>query len=270
MQNAAQAYFQTQVSTTSQGEIVVLLYDGALRFLAQAREKMLEKDYAAKGILISRTLDIVNELDSCLNLEVGGDLAQNLHQLYFMCCTRLLQANLKLDVELLDSVVGILEGLKSAFEQILTMPEAQAVAQKMSARQQNQQVSNQARPLSQPAAPTTARTVAAGAYQNAVPNPAQNIVPAQSVTPVPGTPARPAAPKPPLAPAAKLTAAPLHAVSLTSPSSVAPLSAPEVPTATNSPAAPEQPATAPLAPAARQSGFAAKGMAAYGKLLQKA
>ena len=40
MQNVAHAYLQTQVGTTGQGEIVVMLFDGALRFLAQARDKM--------------------------------------------------------------------------------------------------------------------------------------------------------------------------------------------------------------------------------------
>ena len=45
---AAQAYIQTKVGTTDQGQLLLLLYDGALRFLQQAREKMLAKDYAGK------------------------------------------------------------------------------------------------------------------------------------------------------------------------------------------------------------------------------
>lgn len=53
MQNAAHAYLQTQVGTTGRGEIIVMLYDGALRFLAQAREKMEARDMAGKGMLIS-------------------------------------------------------------------------------------------------------------------------------------------------------------------------------------------------------------------------
>ena len=126
MQNAAHAYLQTQVGTTGRGEIIVMLYDGALRFLAQAREKMEARDMAGKGMLISRALDIINELDSSLNMEAGGELAQNLHNLYFLCNTRLLQANLKLDTARLDSVVEILTGLRSAFAEILHTPEAQA------------------------------------------------------------------------------------------------------------------------------------------------
>ena len=134
MQNAAHAYLQTQVGTTGRGEIIVMLYDGALRFLAQAREKMEARDMAGKGMLISRALDIINELDSSLNMEAGGELAQNLHNLYFLCNTRLLQANLKLDTARLDSVVEILTGLRSAFAEILHTPEAQAACARMGAQ----------------------------------------------------------------------------------------------------------------------------------------
>ena len=84
--------------------------------------------------LISRALDIINELDSSLNMEAGGELAQNLHNLYFLCNTRLLQANLKLDTARLDSVVEILTGLRSAFAEILHTPEAQAACARMGAQ----------------------------------------------------------------------------------------------------------------------------------------
>ena len=93
---ATQAYMQTNVGTADQGRLLLMLYDGALKFLQQAREKMLEKDYAAKGILISKVIDIVNELSSSLNMERGGDLAVNLSNLYFLCTARLLEANLKM------------------------------------------------------------------------------------------------------------------------------------------------------------------------------
>lgn len=134
MQNVALAYKQTQAGTTGQDEVLLMLFDGVLRFLAQAREKMEAKDFAAKGILISRSLDIINELDSSLNMELGGELAKNLHQLYFLCTTRLLQANLKLDMAKLDSVVDILSGLRSAFAEVAARPEAKAACAQISSR----------------------------------------------------------------------------------------------------------------------------------------
>ena len=135
MQKGAQAYFTTNIATTDQGQLLLMLYDGALKFLAQAREKMLERDMAGKGMLISKVIDIVNELASSLNMEKGGTLAENLNNLYFLCTTRLLQANAKLDVQQLDSVAGILAGLRSAYAQIVNTPEAQAAAAQISARQ---------------------------------------------------------------------------------------------------------------------------------------
>jgi len=139
MHKGAQAYFSTHIATTDQGQLLLMLYDGALKFLAQAREKMLARDMAGKGMLISRTIDIVNELASSLNMEKGGTLAENLNNLYFLCTSRLLQANAKLDVGQLDSVVGILSGLRSAYAQIINTPEAQAAAAQISARQNPQE-----------------------------------------------------------------------------------------------------------------------------------
>ena len=160
MQNVVHAYQQTRVGTTGHGDLVVMLYDGALRFLGQAREKMQVRDYAAKGILISRALDVINELDSSLNMEAGGELAQNLHNLYFLCSTRLLKANLKLDIDMLDNVTTILTGLRNAFAQIITQPEAQSVSAKIAANQ----ASLAPRTVSQTAHPSTPPRMAASLY----------------------------------------------------------------------------------------------------------
>lgn len=128
---AAQAYIQTKVGTTDQGQLLLMLYDGALRFLQQAREKMLAKDYAGKGMYISKALDIIGELSSSLNMEKGGELATNLNNLYFLCTARLLDANLKMNVERLDSVCEILSGLRSAYAQIIDTPEARQAAEQI-------------------------------------------------------------------------------------------------------------------------------------------
>jgi flagellar protein FliS len=135
MQSVARTYFQTQVSTVGQGEVLIMLYNGALKFLAQAKEGIVAKDYAAKGIAISKAIDIINELSSTLNKEEGGELASNLHNLYFLCSTRLLQANVKMDIKMVDSVIDILSGIKNAFEQIINKPEAQAASARIAAKQ---------------------------------------------------------------------------------------------------------------------------------------
>lgn len=118
MIKGAKAYLQTQVSTTSQGDILIMLYSGAIKYLMQAKERIAEKDFAKKGVLISKALDVIAELDQSLNNEKGGEVAQNLHQLYFYCSTRLLRANMNMDVSIIDEIIRILEGLKDAFEEI--------------------------------------------------------------------------------------------------------------------------------------------------------
>ena len=135
MQKAAHAYLQTQVTTTSQGDILVMLYDGAIKFLNNAKERLAANDMAGKGNYISKTLDIINELDSTLNIEKGGELAKNLHNLYFFCSSHLLKANLKKSATMIDEVLNILNGLRSAYSQILSMPEAQAAAAEAAANQ---------------------------------------------------------------------------------------------------------------------------------------
>ena len=118
MHKAANAYMQTHVTTTTPGHLVVMLYDGAITFLEQAKEEISARNYAKKGILISQALDIIAELDGSLNNEKGGELAQNLHRLYMYCNTRLLRANLKMDTSMIDEVIGILSSFRSAFAEI--------------------------------------------------------------------------------------------------------------------------------------------------------
>lgn len=266
---ASQAYMQTNVSTTDQGHLLLMLYDGALKFLQQAREKMLEKDYAAKGILISKVIDIVNELSSSLNMERGGELATNLNNLYFLCTARLLEANLKMSVERLDSVSQILSGLRSAYAQIIDKPEAKKAVAEISARMHPAASLPQRKPVPQAVAPLSnsnyvPRSKAQAAYgrsaQQAAPpagRPAEAPRPEPAVTPT--APAAPAAATPPPPEAARQMARPVAApVPPRAPQPVAgaaqsgaPQPAPVAPQPGNAPAEPE---AAPSG-AAQRTGF---------------
>ena len=136
MNKAAQAYFQTKVGTTDQGQLLLMLYDGALTFIQQARTKMIANDYAGKGILISKVIDIINELSASLNMDKGGSLAVNLNNLYLLCTARLLRANLKMDMDSLNSVESILSGLRGAYAQIIETPEARQASNDIATRLQ--------------------------------------------------------------------------------------------------------------------------------------
>jgi flagellar protein FliS len=128
MQPAAQSYFKTQVSTTSQGDLVVMLFDAAVKFLVTAKVGLSTGDMAGKGIAVSRALDILNELSSSLNMEKGGDLAVNLYGLYTFCSNHLVRANMKKDPAMIDEVIRILAGIRGAYAEIADLPEARAAA----------------------------------------------------------------------------------------------------------------------------------------------
>jgi flagellar protein FliS len=131
MQNIAKTYLATQVETTSQGELVVLLYEAAIKFLKQAKVEIQAKNYARKGVLITRAMNVVHELAESLNPEKGGDLAKNLSGIYHFCTMRLVKANLDMNASMLEEVIAILDGLRSAFAQIV--PQQQAAVRAASA-----------------------------------------------------------------------------------------------------------------------------------------
>ncbi len=277
MNKAAQAYFQTKVSTTDQGQLLLLLYDGALKFLQQAREKMLEKDYAAKGILISKVIDIINELTNTLNLEKGGTLAENLNNLYFLCTTRLLQANLKMNVEQLDNVADILSGLRSAYAEIIETPEAKRASAQIAAKlkvdastTQRAAIQTRHNVVNPSAMGMMQARNAYGSMQRSAPIPAAAPAPtptapasgiaAAMATPAPVKPAEQHAFTPadaPQAPVAPVVAAP------TAPAPASPVAAAPAAPASTTPAT-ATPTTAPTAP----KGFGVKGFGypkAFGK-----
>ncbi len=184
MQTGAQAYVQTQFNTTGQGEVLILLYDGAIKFLIQAKEKIEQKDIAGKGTLISKALDIINELDSSLNMNAGGEISENLHNLYVLCSTRLLQANLKMDIKQIDSVIDVLSGLRSAYAEILNTPEAQAAANQIASKLSvAQQSSGAAVAIPKTQHPTgTSKAMAKSAYTQQNNNQSTTIVKNQTLT----------------------------------------------------------------------------------------
>jgi flagellar protein FliS len=234
MQSAVKNYIQTQVSTTTQGDLVIMLFDAALKFLARAKEKIAEKNYAQKGLLISKALDILSELQGSLNVKKGGDLAERLQKLYFFCSSRLLMANLKMDVEKIDEVVGILNGLREAFSEANAMVTTKSVP---STATQAPRIGLSAATVlggshiggSTSAAPTAslAPQAAAGRYAT-IPRPGISLAARPGIAPAP----RPAAVPPAVAAvaaAAMAAAAPATAVTAAAPVR------PEVPVASATP-----------------------------------
>jgi len=112
------AYQQTAVGTQSKGRLIVMLYDGAIKFMKLAITELEAGDYAAKGQYIGRAQDILNELNIVLDMEAGGEVAQNLRKLYLFMNRRLSEANAKRDPQIIREVIGLMEELNQSWKAI--------------------------------------------------------------------------------------------------------------------------------------------------------
>jgi flagellar protein FliS len=124
-QGYARTYRSNAVLTASPGQLVLMLYDGALKALAIARDAMgrPERDFQRLTIINQQLLKaqaIVAELQSGLNFEAGGELAKRLNSLYAYYNRRLFEANLRKQVGPVIEVEKLIGDLRSGWAEMLT------------------------------------------------------------------------------------------------------------------------------------------------------
>jgi flagellar protein FliS len=123
-------YEQTQVMTSSGLQIVVLLYDGAIRSIELARKGMETDNVKDKCRFLGRAISIVGELNSVLDFERGGEIARSLHRLYDYMLAELLQANLRNNPRHLEGPLKCLVTLREAWQTIAQQEAVVAAAGK--------------------------------------------------------------------------------------------------------------------------------------------
>jgi flagellar secretion chaperone FliS len=116
--NGFHAYQETAITTQNRGRLIVMLYDGAIKYLRQAIGDLAQNDFAAKGIHIARAQDILYELNTVLDIEKGGQIAQNLRSLYNFMQRHLSEANLRKDAQMIQEVIAMLEELNHSWRAI--------------------------------------------------------------------------------------------------------------------------------------------------------
>jgi len=111
--NAYSQYRQTAVQTSSPEKLLLMLYDGAIRFLGQAIKAIEEKDVAGRNTNLLKAQDIVREFMSTLNMDY--EISNNLLGLYDFFLQRLIEANIKNDKEIIQEVQGWLIELRDTW-----------------------------------------------------------------------------------------------------------------------------------------------------------
>ena len=108
-------YQNNQVMTASPEQILIMLYDGAIRFVRQAKQAMVNGRQADKATSISKAVAIITEFSNTLDYEVGGEIALDLSQLYAFMIRELAAVNAQSNADRLEPVEKILLDLREGF-----------------------------------------------------------------------------------------------------------------------------------------------------------
>ncbi len=123
------AYRTNAVLTASPGQLVLMLYDGALKAMAIAAEAFERPETDTRRIEVinhqlQKAQNIIVELQSGLNMEAGGEFAQTLYRLYDYHTRRLFEANLRKDVAIVHEVEELVRSLRDAWAEMLSKQES--------------------------------------------------------------------------------------------------------------------------------------------------
>lgn len=115
--NGYQAYQRNSVLTATPGKLTLMLYNGCIRFIRQARKAMDEKNYKEKNINLQKAQAIIREL--MVTLDMRQPIAKNMMQLYDYFNRRLIEANVKNDPAILDEIEKLVSDFRDTWKQAM-------------------------------------------------------------------------------------------------------------------------------------------------------
>lgn len=122
-------YQQTEIKTSSPEKLLIMLYDGAIQFLNKAKIGISNKNIEETHNNIIAAQKIISEFMNSLDLKIGGEVAKNLYSLYEYLNYRLIQANIKKDIDMVDEVLNHLKDLKQTWEQAIKIASREKIEQ---------------------------------------------------------------------------------------------------------------------------------------------
>ncbi len=113
------AYQAVQVTTTDRGRLLLMMYEGAIKFLKLSVVGLEEKDIPKFCRYLSKGQAIIAELMNTLDFEKGGNIARDLDRLYDFMLFYLSEANLYRDPQRITKVLGLIDTIYSAYREII-------------------------------------------------------------------------------------------------------------------------------------------------------
>ncbi|QQZ10283.1 flagellar export chaperone FliS [Heyndrickxia vini] len=115
--NPYQTYQNNSITTASPGELTLLLYNGCLKFIHQAKKAIENKNIQEKNTNIQKAQNIIQELTVTLKMDV--DIAKNMISLYDYINRRLIDANIKNNIAILDEVEVLVTEFRDTWKQVI-------------------------------------------------------------------------------------------------------------------------------------------------------
>lgn len=117
--NAHATYQTVQVTTTDRGRLLLMMYEGALKFLKQSKAGLEGNDIPKFCRFLSKSQAIIAELMNTLDFEKGGNIARDLDRLYDFMLFYLTEANLYRDPKRIQKVIDLLDVIYQAYKAII-------------------------------------------------------------------------------------------------------------------------------------------------------
>ena len=118
-QTAHKQYKQVQVKTANKEKLLIMLYQGCIKFLRLAKKSINNDNIEGANNYIIRSQDIIQELMNTLDMEKGGDISNNLYQLYDFMNRQLIKANVNKDVEKIEVVEVMMKELLDTWKEAI-------------------------------------------------------------------------------------------------------------------------------------------------------
>lgn len=124
---AQNAYKQNSVTTASPGELTLMLYNGCLKFLNKAKHAIQEKNVEEKNTNLIKAQAIISELMATLNMDI--EVSKNMLALYEYINHRLVEANIKNDVAIIEEVEGLVTEFRDTWKEVIRINRQQQFGQ---------------------------------------------------------------------------------------------------------------------------------------------
>ncbi|KEK10118.1 flagellar biosynthesis protein FliS [Lysinibacillus sphaericus] len=124
---AQNAYKQNSVTTASPGELTLMLYNGCLKFLNKAKQAIQEKNIQEKNTNLIKAQAIISELMATLNMDI--EVSKNMFALYEYINRRLVEANIRKDVAIIEEVEGLVTEFRDTWKEVIRINRQQQFGQ---------------------------------------------------------------------------------------------------------------------------------------------